>query len=127
MREILFRGKNIETGEWVYGNYIKKIDPTKVDDTFWAALIHDRALTSVKVDPATVGQFTGLVDENGVKIFEGDIIALDDIICPITWDDGGFQMITSVNQGKSAAIQDRTKKFYIIGNIHDTPQEGGTQ
>lgn len=64
-------------------------------------------------------QYTGLKDRHGKEIYEGDIIALDDIKCPITWNDGGFQMITSANQGKSNALQDRTKYFEIIGNIHE--------
>jgi hypothetical protein len=37
----------------------------------------------------------------------------------ITWQDGGFQMITSENQGKSSAVQDRLKRFEVIGNIHN--------
>lgn len=67
-------------------------------------------------------QYTGLKDREGNEIYEGDIVKLDDIICPITWSDGGFQMITNEQQGKSAAIQDRLKYFEIVGNIYENPE-----
>ena len=68
-----------------------------------------------------VEQFTGLHDIDNMDLYEGDVIQLEDVICPITWDDGGFQMITSENQGKSALVQDRVKRFKCIGNIHENP------
>lgn len=65
-REILFRGKDIETGEWLYGNFVKTPNHVYISTCGEAS--------PKKVEPETVGQYTGLTDMNGTKIFEDDII-----------------------------------------------------
>lgn len=76
-REILFKGKRVDNKEWVVGNFMRKNDPTKLDDVFWCCFIQDMAISMYEVMPKTVCQFTGLQDSKKTKIFEGDILVGD--------------------------------------------------
>ena len=115
-REIKFRGKRIDTGEWVYGyladdNYINDINT--VD------------LSSVEVDPDTVGQYTGLKDRNGDDVFEGDLLrTFEDDIMVVKWVGSGF--ISSCIKPAITGLINTNRYAYpvseVIGNIHDNPE-----
>ena len=79
MREIIFRAKNYRTGQWVYGIYFKNPVSRFNEGAYYPQIIpeihgvHD-TIERCSIVEDTLGQFTGLTDKNGVKIFEGDIL-----------------------------------------------------
>lgn len=118
MREILFRGKRIDNGEWAYGDYWHL--PEK---NFYC--ISDEEFNR-KVDPETVGQYTGLTDKNGKKIFEGDIVVVPlsgkptkGIVEYFKTDICGFVVITQPQY--SNYVLQKNYAYEVIGNIHDNP------
>lgn len=126
MRDILFRGKRKDTGEWVYGYYAHIPCGRFQKDEHLIQTTKDNGTigTLYAVDPVTVGQYTGLTDKNGTKIFEGDILLFD-------FEDIGKQKAVVEWCQKYATFQMRPlddfkyaemPKGTIIGNIHDTPE-----
>lgn len=120
-REILFRGKQSDNGEWVYGDLMTKYP-------------HHKGLTIVEngciyheVDPETVGQYTNLKDKNGVKIFEGDILGFHDIgergVVEVEFDDGAFRVD---DWGEKVVLDDDIIQSFntvrIEGNKWDNPE-----
>ena len=99
MREILFRGKRIfDNSQWVEGCLLK----VTLDGETWHLIFGDdfqrsglgiTAMQHAAVNPATVGQYTGLKDKNGKRIFEGDIVDIlteNEEIGVVKYEDGGF-------------------------------------
>ena len=124
MREILFRGKRLDTGEWVEGFYYANPawERRLYGERHW--IISDKNGISYEVDPATVGQYTGLL-ANGKRIFEGDIVRLHFIdaeeVGEIVWDEERCRVAYFSPDGDIYAV-DGTVEIENIGNIHDNPE-----
>ena len=144
MREILFRGKRCDNGEWVQGFYVRADHHWHKNGIHkdWIALgasanggwfaLHNKY--AVKAE--TAGQFTGLTDKNGKKIFEGDIVRVlgnqqvedwknVDYVALIAFLDGGFCAIdgTVEEHGfRRYALARMDFSLEIIGNQFDNPE-----
>ena len=147
MRENLFRGKRRDNGEWVYGSLFVGFKKSYICPEAIAMYNFDGALCLggfVEVDPSTIGQYTGLKDNNGKMIFEGDIIKSDngrhsaisvvkfgeyypklffamlDICCTGVQhlNANGFYLESAKHEDM---ILFKSRHLVVIGNIYDNP------
>lgn len=137
MREILYRGKSKRSGEWKYG-YLVELGKESFSDPDRYGISHkgvplgsNNVCFNLKIDeviPETVGQYSGLLDKNGTKIFEGDIVKDDYLFGKVVFataaDDfdgmAGF-MVDDIDNG----YQNYNGLWHlveVVGNIHDNPE-----
>ena len=150
MREIIFRGKRKDNGEWVEGYYARKgvdkdtfkhficVMTFNVNGNTYSSMFY---LTDIEVIPETVGQYTGLTDKNGTKIFEGDILKIIDgkeiIIASVKFGDYNqpdkilkthigfyFDIANLVSYRKDIGywFGKTFSEIEVIGNVHDNPE-----
>lgn len=133
MREILFRGKRVDNGMWVFGFYIENelfdggLEPSIIPvDEKGAALYDDDGYNiEIKVNPKTVGQYTGLADKNGRKVFEHDIIKAYDPL-----NETSFIGVVKFCEGSFYICDTDFCSYYrwmdyeaeVVGNIFDNPE-----
>lgn len=149
MREIEFRGKENKTNKWVYGDLLSYRNYKKPKNGKFIAFFNTN-ITKIyemhRVNPKTIGQFTGLTDKNGNKIFEGDIITADyypfidngkqnyvgiiEYIDELSSFEYILQCVNSEKRGISNGINEELEgnedliceDFEVIGNIYDDPE-----
>lgn len=116
MREIKFRGKKAEKGDWVIGHYASD----EIDNAVYIECL--RTQETYRVLRKTVGQFTELKDKNGIEIFAGDIIKSSiDHIYLIIYENGGYKA-KDVFNNNSQIHETFMKLSEVIGNIYDHPK-----
>lgn len=140
MRAIEFRGKVIDggrqTNEWIFGSLVQQKDngkhrfiiipnfqdvyrPLWIDYGTIGYIDNDSEIRAEYVNPETIGQYIGLKDKNGNKIFEGDFVQYKnkDIGC-VGYDNGAFFIETTSIITDDWALEN----LEVIGNIHDNPE-----
>ena len=134
-REILFRGKRVSNGNWIEGYFVLLAINEGLKHAIHTGTDEGRFIL-FEVIPDTVGQFTGLCDKNGKKIFEGDIVKIvgdsnnDDwkdvnYVAQIVFIDGGFCAIDGTLCNYSFRRYGLSRCEFdleVVGNIYDNPE-----
>ncbi len=133
-REIKFRGYNRKNKEWLYGFYLQNRGAHFVCPDEFAV---NKSWDDYEIDPATLGQFTGLHDKNDREIYEGDVVkfenrnTLPNVGVVTYWEDdcmfvcdsgvGVFELEKRYVTGEHLS-EYRYNSYVVIGNIHDNPE-----
>ena len=128
MREILFRGKRADNGEWVEGDVLQtRYHSGHIE---YQIMPQTPISSAYPILPETIGQYTGLTDKNGKRIFEGDIVhcvsKLDSADMVVIFECGQFRMVLAEKyheyQTNAGYYDINCFEKEVIGNIHDNPE-----
>lgn len=139
MREILFRGKRVGNGEWLYGWVTTQHKKYTGGDLLTKIQSNTFGVGEYYVDTETVGQFTGLTDKNGKKIFEGDIVhAVYQVgyvgcknvdygigvvkYCASYYGGASYEIDIIGDSGSRVFTASLENGVEVIGNIYDNPE-----
>lgn len=129
MREILFKAKRVDNGEWVEGSYVHRTqfygEDCPCDDHFILSdgEFHCDYYNAHEIIPETLGQFTGLTDKNGKKIFEGDIVhCWGGEYAFGFWEHKNTFAFTDISDYMQMGELGESEFVEVIGNIHDIPE-----
>ncbi|MFW5962385.1 MAG: YopX family protein [bacterium] len=136
-REIKYRGKNIETGNWVYGHYYIEyppLNPVKMEDEeeekekHWIVFAgfadwNMPRMTQSQVDHETLGLYSELKVQGNKELYEGDVFHLGDenITYVVVWNDTGL-MGKQIGSSSYVGLKHWQDRIVLIGNIHDNPE-----
>lgn len=149
MREIKFRGKRLDNGEWIYGSLLVSHFKDDKKERYFITQFSGNYTFEHEVDPNTVGQYTGLKDRNNLEIYEGDVVELvEKSVCIRTvgyqrsdchcfgkrlivrWFPSGF-MLSDQMRFKEPNTSGNVRQYdfwnntpflCMVGNIHDNPE-----
>lgn len=128
MREIEFRGLRLDGKEWIYGYYfLTKTGEAVMFQSDYRSLDGIFPVQVTRVQEDTIGQFTGILDKFGNKIFEGDIISFeDDPVDVVTWNQEFCCWTYFTFEGfvsdSDQIRKDESKHYIIHGNIHQNQE-----
>lgn len=130
MRQIKFRGKRIDNGEWIEGYYGESFREISSDIKTSYIVEMNRRPKGHDIQKNTLGQFTGLTDKNGKEVFEGDICNCNygytsDKIGVVYYEDGCFYVDDkhpSGNMPLKTLVKNEGNRIEVIGSIHDNPE-----